>query len=161
VLPVIISVFFWSSIAGRLLIGYLGDRVDKTLIMLGAVVNLIAGLLMLRFASAEHLASLYAYAVVYGIGFSGTFTMIQLVIAEFFAGQSYGKILGILTMVDVAGGGIGISVIAWMRKFYGSYLPVIQTLIGVCCIVAVLVGVLYRIRLNTAREVQSVSVKPA
>jgi MFS transporter, OFA family, oxalate/formate antiporter len=158
VLPVIISVFFWSSIAGRLLIGYLGDRVDKTLIMLCAVVSLIAGLLILRFASAEHMASLYAYAVVYGIGFSGTFTMIQLVIAEFFAGQSYGKILGILTMVDVAGGGIGISAIAWMQKTYGSYLPVIQTLIGVCCVVAVLVGILYRIRLNAAREVKSVSV---
>jgi len=43
-----------------------------------------------------------------------------------------------------------------MQKTYGSYLPVIQTLIGVCCVVAVLVGVLYRIRLNAAREVKSV-----
>ena len=158
VLPVVISVFFWSSIVGRLLIGYLGDRIDKTLIMLGAVVNLIAGLLILRVASAEHIASLYAYAVVYGIGFSGTFTMIQLVIAEFFAGQSYGKILGILTMVDVAGGGIGISAIAWMQKAFGSYLPVIQILIGVCCVVAVIIGFLYRIRLNVARQAKSASV---
>jgi MFS transporter, OFA family, oxalate/formate antiporter len=158
VLPVVISVFFWSSIVGRLLIGYLSDRIDKTLIMLGAVVNLIAGLLILRVASAEHMASLYAYAVVYGIGFSGTFTMIQLVIAEFFAGQSYGKILGVLTMVDVLGGGIGISAIAWMQKAFGSYLPVIQILIGVCCVVAVTILFLYRIRLNIARQAKSASV---
>jgi MFS transporter, OFA family, oxalate/formate antiporter len=157
-LPVVISVFFWSSMVGRLLIGYLGDRIDKTLIMLGAVVNLIAGLLILRVASAEHIASLYAYAVVYGIGFSGTFTMIQLVIAEFFAGQSYGKILGVLTMVDVLGGGIGISAIAWMQKAFGSYLPVIQILIGVCCVVAVTIVFLYRIRLHIARQAKSVSV---
>jgi MFS transporter, OFA family, oxalate/formate antiporter len=158
ILPVVISVFFWASIVGRLLIGYLGDRVDKTLIMLGAVINLIAGLLILRVASADHIASLYAYAIVYGIGFSGTFTMIQLVIAEFFAGQSYGKILGLLTMVDVAGGGLGIIAIAWMQGVFGSYLPVIQILIGVCCVVAVIIGFLYRMRLNIARQAKTASV---
>jgi MFS transporter, OFA family, oxalate/formate antiporter len=155
VLPVIISVFFWSSIIGRLFIGYLGDRIDKTLIMLAAVINLIVGLLILRLASTAHLSSLYVYAVVYGIGFSGTFTMIQLVIAEFFAGRSYGKILGILTMVDVAGGGIGISAIAWMQEAFGSYQPVIQILIALCCAVAVAVAVLYKLRLKMARQAKA------
>jgi sugar phosphate permease len=75
ILPVIISVFFWFSIVGRLFIGYLGDRIDKILIMLAAVICLIIGLLILRLSSAEHISSLYGYAVVYGFGFSGTFTM--------------------------------------------------------------------------------------
>jgi sugar phosphate permease len=145
-LPVIVSVFFWFSIVGRLLIGYLGDRFNKTLIMLVGVINLIIGLLILRLSSANHLSSLYAYAVVYGFGFSGTFTMIQLVIAEFFGGQSYGKILGILTMVDVGGGGIGIIAIARLQSAFGSYLPVIEILIGLCCAVAVVVSLLYRMQ---------------
>jgi len=61
-------------------------------------------------------------------------------------------------MVDVAGGGIGISAIALMQKALGSYLPVIQILIGVCCVVAVVVWFLYRARLNVARQAKSVSV---
>ena len=156
VLPVIISVFFWSSLAGRLFIGYLGDRADKTLIMLAAVISLILGLLILRLSNPGNPLSLYGYAVVYGIGFSGTFTMIQLVIAEFFAGKSYGKILGILTMVDVGAGGVGITAIARMQSAFGSYLPVIEILMALCFAVAVVVAILYRLRLKISRQAEAV-----
>jgi OFA family oxalate/formate antiporter-like MFS transporter len=144
--PLVISAIFWFAITGKLLFGFLSDRFDKTLIMFIAVINLILGLSILRFSSAENPISLYGYAAVFGIGFSGTFTMIQLVIADFFSGQSYGKILGILTMVDVSSGGIGITVIARMQSAFNSYLPVIHILIGLCCIVAVAVVLLYRMR---------------
>jgi sugar phosphate permease len=148
----IYSAFFWFAIVGKLLFGYLGDRFSKTLIMVVVVVNLILGLLILRFSSADHLFSLYAYAAVYGIGFSGTFTMIQLVIAEFFAGNSYGKILGILTMVDVAAAGIAINLLARMEMHFGSYLPVFEILIGICCAVAVSAVILHKMQLNALRQ---------
>jgi sugar phosphate permease len=144
--PVIASAIFWFAIPGKLLFGYLSDRFDKVLIMLIVVVLLIAGLSMLRMATADNLWTLYGYAAVYGIGFSGTFAMIQLVIAEFFAGRSYGKILGVLTTVDVAAGGIAITVIAIMKEAFNSYLPVIEILIGMCCLVAVMIVFLYRMR---------------
>jgi sugar phosphate permease len=145
-LPVIVSTIFWFAIIGKLLIGYLSDHLDKVLIMFVVVIALIAGLTILRFSSADHPLRLYCYAAVFGIGYSGTFTMIQLVIAEFYSGRSYGKILGILTMVDVASGGIAITVIARMQEALASYRPVIELLIGVSCVVAVLVLFLYRMR---------------
>ena len=145
-LPVIISSIFWFAIMGKILFGFLSDRFDKTVMMFIVVLNLILGLSILRFASADNWLSLYGYAAVFGIGFSGTFTMIQMVIADFFAGQSYGKILGILTMVDVASGGIGITVIAKMQGAFNSYLPVINILIGLCCLVAVVVVLLHKMR---------------
>ncbi len=151
-LALIVSAFFWFAIVGKLLFGYLGDRFSKTLIMVAVVVNLIVGLLILRFSSADHILSLYAYAAVYGIGFSGTFTMIQLVIAEFFAGHSYGKILGILTMVDVGAAGIAITVLARMQMAFGSYLPVFEVLIGICCGVAVAAAILHKMHLNALRQ---------
>ncbi len=151
-LSLIVSVLFWFAIAGKLLFGFLSDHFDKTFIMFVVVLNLIAGLVILRLSSADNILSLYAYAAVFGIGFSGTFAMIQLVIAEFFAGRSYGKILGLLTAVDVGSGGIAITAIARMEMAFGSYLPVIEILIGLCCIVAVLVAVLYKIRLNALRR---------
>ena len=84
----------------------------------------------------------------FGVGYSGTFTMIQLVIAEFYFGKSYGKILGILTMCDVGSGGLAITVIARMQTSFKSYLPVFDLLIALTCIVAVLVLWLYRMRRN-------------
>jgi len=145
-LPVIVSTIFWFAIIGKLVIGYFSDHFDKVLILFFVVIALTAGLTILRFSSADHWLRLYCYAAVFGIGYSGTFTMIQLVIAEFYSGQSYGKILGVLTMVDVGSGGIAITVIARMQGAFKSYVPVIEMLIGLGCIVAVLVLFLYRMR---------------
>jgi sugar phosphate permease len=148
--PVIISAIFWFAIAGKLLIGYLSDHFDKIVIMFFVVLALIAGLSILRFAKGDNLLGLYCYAAIFGIGYSGTFTMIQLVIAEFFSGRSYGKILGILTMVDVGAGGIAIAVIAKLQTSFHSYVPVIEMLIGLSCLVAILVLFLRRMRHENA-----------
>jgi MFS transporter, OFA family, oxalate/formate antiporter len=147
-IPVVVSAVFWFAIIGKLLIGYLSDHFDKIMIMFIVVVALIAGLSILRFSSADNMPGLYCYAAVFGIGYSGTFTMIQLVIAEFYSGQSYGKILGILTMVDVGAGGLAITIIARMQGAYNSYLPVFEMLIGLTSVVAILVLFLYRMRKN-------------
>jgi MFS family permease len=142
----IASSIFVFAIIGKLLFGLLSDRLDKILMMIIVVATLIVGLVLLRISGPDNRIILYGYAAVFGLGFGGTFTMIQLVIAEFFEGRSFGRILGILTAVDVASGGIAISVLALMSEHYGSYLPVIEYLIGLNCIVAVLVALLYRIR---------------
>jgi sugar phosphate permease len=155
-LPVIVSAVFWFAIMGKILFGILSDHFDKTIMMFIVVINLTLGLLILRFSSADNPVSLYGYAAVFGIGFSGTFTMIQMVIADFFAGQSYGKILGILTMVDVSSGGIGITVIARMQNAFNSYLPVINTLIGLNCLVAFVIVLLYKMRPSTAESTKPV-----
>jgi sugar phosphate permease len=140
----IFSAIFWFAIIGKLLFGYLSDRCDKILLMFFVVVLLIIGLAFLRLSSADNWRRLYGYAAVFGLGFGGTFTMIQLVIAEFFEGRSFARILGILTAVDVACGGLAITVLARMRTaFGGSYLPVIEILIGLTCVNAFMVLFLY------------------
>jgi sugar phosphate permease len=148
----IASAIFWFAIAGKFFFGYLSDRFDKILMMVIVVVLLIIGLVFLRLSSAGNLLSLYAYAAVFGLGFGGTFTMIQRVIAEFFAGRSYGRILGILTSVDVACAGISVTIIAKMHTEYQSYFPIIEILIAGGCVVAVMVAFLYRIRRTQSRE---------
>ena len=140
----IFSAIFWFAIAGKLFFGCLSDRCDKILMMFFVVVLLIVGLVLLRLSSADNLMSLYGYAAIFGLGFGGTFTMIQLVIAEFFEGHAFAKILGILTSVDVACGGLAITVLARMRTAMGgSYLPVIEILIGLTCVNASMVLFLF------------------
>lgn len=150
----VFSAIFWFAITGKILFGYLGDRYDKILIMCVVVFLLLFGLILLRMSNADSLAMLYGYAAVFGLGFGGTFALIQIVIAEFFAGRSYGKILGILTAVDVASGGLAISVLAALEEMYGSYRPVIEILIVMTCIVAAMVVVLFRMRRSQSRRVK-------
>jgi sugar phosphate permease len=154
--PVIVSAIFWFAIIGKLLTGYLSDHFDRILIMFLVVIALIVGLSILRLSSADNLLGLYCYAAIFGIGYAGTFTMIQVVIAEFFSGHSFGKILGILTMVDVGAGGIAITVIAQVQGAFHSYLPVFEMLIGLTCLVAILVLFLRRMRRNILQKAQPV-----
>ncbi|MGH9581747.1 MAG: MFS transporter, partial [Bryobacteraceae bacterium] len=56
----------WSSIAGRLSIGYLADLFSKKWVMTATYFIVAATTLLLRSVSPEHHASLYIFAVVFG-----------------------------------------------------------------------------------------------
>lgn len=157
-LSLISSVFFSFAVVGKLVLGWLADRYNKIMIMFFSVLNLILGLTILRMASGHSIAVLYAYAVVYGIGYGGMFTMMQLVIAEFYAGQSYGRILGILTMVDIGVGGLGIPAFGLLQGRFGSYMPVLEIMIGLNCVVAVVVLILNRLRGRAAAVTPAAAV---
>jgi nitrate/nitrite transporter NarK len=60
-------------------------------------------------------------AIVFGLGYSGTFTMIQLYIINLFGGAAYGTILGILSFIDTLAASMGVAVLGAMRKQNGSY----------------------------------------
>ncbi len=135
-LPPIFSTFFACSVIGKFGFGWLSDRLDKGRTMNLSVGVLIAGLLMLRFVDGDDKTAMFAYAAVAGIGFSGAFTTIQLLIASFYAGASYGKILAVLTLMDTLAGALGTRIIGVIRENAGSYLPAFDLMIG-CCVAAI------------------------
>lgn len=136
------SVFFLCSIFGKFIFGFLSDHFSRSNIMLLAVINLAVGLVILRFVEGTDIKSVYLYAVVYGIGFSGTFTMIQVMIAELFAGPTYGRILGIYVGVDTIAAAGGIAALGQIRVAMGSYIPAIDLMLAMvavafCCVLVV------------------------
>lgn len=142
VLPSIFSTFFAFSVAGKLSFGWLSDRLDKGITLISSIVVLIVGLMLLKMVEADNLSLVYTYAAIAGIGFSGAFTTIQLWIASFYAGHSYGKILATLTLFDTISGALGTRVAGIVRTASGSYLPVLNTTILICaaaiiCIVTI------------------------
>ena len=151
-LPIVFSVFFWCVMTGKAVFGYLSDRLNKVHVMLGSVVNLVIGLVVLRTIQADNTVTIFSYAVIYGLGVGGAFAMIQLVIADCFAGHAYGKILGIFTFVDTMAGSLGALVLGSMRVAFGSYVPALNLMIGMCVIAAGCVIVLAR-RNRLARPV--------
>jgi len=159
-LTLISSVFFSFAVIGKLVLGWLADRYNKIMIMFFSVLNLIIGLVILRLAGSGSTGIIYTYAIVYGIGYGGMFTMMQLVIAEFYAGRSYGRILGMLTMVDIGIGGLGIPAFGLMQGTFGSYMPVLEIMMGLNVVVAVTVLVLYRMRQKKITEVTAITLAP-
>ena len=124
--------YFVSSVIGKFLFGWLSDHFDKASIMMLATVNLTVGLVLFSMIKGGSTFSLWAYAVVYGIGFSGAFTMIQLMIADLFAGPTYGSILGIFVFIDTLAGAVGIVALGWIKGAAESYNPAIYLMIVLC-----------------------------
>lgn len=152
ILPLIFSVFFWCATLGKVLFGYLSDHFNKGFIMLFAVLLMGLGLLTLRLAGNGNIVTIFGYAVIMGIGFSGSFTMIQLMIAEFFAGRDYGKILGIFIFFDTLSGALGIKILGDIRVACGSYLPAFNLMIGLCVVAAVCVTKINQIHKRIPRS---------
>jgi sugar phosphate permease len=141
-LALVFSVFFWCSIFGKFIFGWLSDHFQKANIMLLAVANLSLGLTILRFVENADMGVIYLYAVVYGVGFAGAFTMIQLMIADLFSGPTYGRILGIYVGVDTLAAAAGIAVVGEIRVATESYIPAIDLMlvlavIAMGCVIAV------------------------
>jgi sugar phosphate permease len=136
------SLFFLCSIIGKLLFGWLGDRYNKLIIMLISIINLLIGTVLLRYLADLPPIIMYVYALVYGIAFSGAFTMIQVVVAEIYSGSSYGKILGIFTMIDTLAGSMGIIILGNMRKNSGTYLDAFDMMILLCGFACICVFIL-------------------
>ena len=76
-LPLIFSLFFWAAIIGKFAFGWLSDLFNKGVIMLLAVLCFAAGLALLPVITADNKTLLQLYAVLFGVGFGGTFSMIQ------------------------------------------------------------------------------------
>ncbi|MBM3443136.1 MAG: MFS transporter [Bacteroidetes bacterium] len=114
------GLFFFCGLLGKLLFGWLGDRFEARRIMLLSVANMVIGCVLL-YLSLDDKTFMAPCAVVFGIGYSGTFTMIQLYIISLFGGASYGTILGILSFIDTLAASMGVAVLGSMRKAGGSY----------------------------------------
>jgi MFS transporter, OFA family, oxalate/formate antiporter len=105
------GLFFFFSLAGKIIFGYLGDKYDKKTILVISVVNLLLGAVLLRM-SLDNRALLIPCFIVFGCGFSGTFTMIQSFMIYKYAGPAYSTILGILSFIDTISGAIAALLIA-------------------------------------------------
>jgi MFS family permease len=89
--------------------------------------TLLAGCLLLYTSAGTGLAltrsplQLTAFAVIFGLGFGGSFTLIQLVAVESFGQLALGRILGVVTFVDTMGGAAGTLLAGQLRTATGDY----------------------------------------
>jgi MFS family permease len=139
------SLIFWCSFFGKFLFGAVSDFMQKRNAMQIASCILLLGCLLL-FNYSEGVISLsnnesrlIGFAGVFGLGFGGCFTMIQLVAVESFGQKSLGKILGIIVFVDSTGAALGTALVGQLRTSSGDYVMpfMLVTAVAAFAIVAV------------------------
>lgn len=139
-IPGVFSVFFASSVAGKLGFGLLSDRFDLRRVMTISIVLLALSLLALTQLESSARVLLYGYAAVAGLGFSGSFTCIQLLVARYFQGPAYGRILAVVILVDTLCGALGTRAIGLLREQQGDYLSSFLAMAVLAVLAAVVVS---------------------
>jgi sugar phosphate permease len=115
----IISMVLGFSIAGRLIMGWLADRMPKKRVML-IIYMLIALSIPLLFAGQSPLA-LYAFAAVFGLGLGGEYLIIPLMAAELFGVKVLGRLLGVVLTADGVAEAVAPVGIGYLHDVTGSY----------------------------------------
>ena len=133
----VLSLVLASSIAGRLLMGWLADHFSKKHVMLLTYLLVAAGIPFLFLGHTNF--SLYASAMVFGIGLGGDYMIIPLMTAEIFGVRILGRLLGVI----LTAGGVADAVSPWLmghlRDASGSYTQSCLLLVGVALLGAIAV----------------------
>jgi sugar phosphate permease len=90
-----------ASILGRVVMGWLADRIPKKYVMLIAF-SAVAGAVPLLYAGDVSRMA-YVFAFVFGFGMGADYMMIPLMTADCFGVRSLGKLMGIIITTDSLG----------------------------------------------------------
>jgi MFS family permease len=115
----ILSLVLTSSIFGRLLMGWLADRISKKHVMLLIYALVASAIPLLFFAHAK--VALYVFAIVFGIGLGGDYMIIPLMTAEIFGVEILGRLMGVILTADGVAEAISPWLVGRLRDTTGSY----------------------------------------
>lgn len=101
----VLSTIGGVSIAGRLVMGRVGDKIGHERAMAICFLPVAGALFWLQVA--EDLWMFYLFAAVYGFGHGGFFALIPSLIAQFFGTKAHGAIYGLVNACGATGAAIG------------------------------------------------------
>jgi MFS family permease len=136
-----LGVMFGLAMVGKFAFGFMADVFPPKRVFLLNLALMTAG----GFIMATMRVDLIWYALIlFGLGWGGLYTMIQLLAVNAFGLSSAGKILGTITLLDATTAGLGIWMAAKISDMTGSYAPAFQ-LICALLVVALVAATLVRI----------------
>ncbi|MFA7248048.1 MAG: MFS transporter [Dehalococcoidia bacterium] len=108
-----------SQIAGQLAGGFLGDIINKRIIVVTCMGMHAAGLLLV--AHVGTVPAVIAFAVLHGGAWGGRGPLMQALRADYFGRGSFGKIMGFSSMITMFGTITGPILAGWLYDRTGSY----------------------------------------
>lgn len=115
----IISLILAASIIGRLLMGWLADKIPKKYVMI-IIYTLVAGSIPLLFLASSP-GIIYLFAFIFGIGLGGDYMIIPLMAADLFGVKVMGRIMGLILTFDGLSEAFCPMLVGWLRDRSGSY----------------------------------------
>ncbi len=98
------SALFGISLGGKFIAGALSDRFNAVRVMAGcALLMFLSSLVLLDLSANTALLFLLPFA----IGYGGTFVLLQRLVADLFGRREAGRILGLITLIEVVGAAVG------------------------------------------------------
>jgi MFS family permease len=118
----VVSVVGVASIVGKTGGGWLSDRIERELVYLAGIALMLTAVAALALiAAAPARWTIYGYAVLLGLGYSVTASLIPAMVSDRFSGPHFGTIVG----VGLTGSAIGSALGPWMAGYLfdrtGSY----------------------------------------
>ena len=114
----VVSMVLAFSLVGRLLMGWLADRIPKKYVML-LIYCLVAISIPLLFVSSP--IALYLFAIVFGISLGGDYMIIPLMGAELFGVRVLGRLMGIVLTADGVAEAVCPMLVGYLRDRTGTY----------------------------------------
>lgn len=134
----------WSSIAGRLFIGYFADKFPKKWVMFATyfiVAATIPLLLQVRPGSDFYL---YAFAVLFGFGMGADYMMIPLMAAEVFGVNSLARAMAVILPVNTIGQTWFPYVVSHLQRTMNGYQGAMMVVLAVAMTGALAIALLPR-----------------
>jgi MFS family permease len=110
-----------SSLIGRLGFGLLGDFANKRYLITVGIALQTIGVFILSLVSSDRLWLIIPYLLTYAPGFGATVPLRLALLADYFGPRHYGTIMGIMTLISMAGGLASPIIAGWIFDTTGSY----------------------------------------
>jgi sugar phosphate permease len=136
----VMSIILGASIVGRLLMGWLADRIQKKYVMM-LIYSLVALSIPLLYLS-DTPGIIYLFAFIFGVALGGDYMIIPLMAAELFGVKVMGRIMGLIITVDGLAEALAPMLAAYLRDRTGSYANGFAALIVLAVIGTVAVAML-------------------
>ena len=144
----VISLVLAVSIVGRLLMGWLADRMPRKRVML-IIYLLVAGAIPLLLVRTSTW-SMYTFAVIFGLGLGGEYLIIPLMAGELFGIGVLGRVMGIVLTADGVAEATAPMLVGKLRDRLGSYDFGFLVLVGAALVGAAAIAFLPQRRLEDA-----------
>jgi sugar phosphate permease len=94
----IMSIVLLSSLAGRVLMGWLSDIINRKYVMI--LIYVIVAMAISSLYLPPFAGRIYVFAVVFGIGLGGDYMIIPLMAGDLFGVKALGRTMGIILVAD-------------------------------------------------------------
>jgi sugar phosphate permease len=123
----VISLVLAVSIVGRLLMGWLADRMPRKYVMLIIYLLVAVAIPLLLIRTSW---SIYAFATLFGLGLGGEYLIIPLMAGELFGVGVLGRVMGIVLTADGVAEATAPTLVGNLRDRFGTYDPGFILLVG-------------------------------